>query len=158
MKNVVFTRRGVAPFENYSAGSTGSFDDAIAAMLIAERYAKPAKETSTATKLVRFVQPDRIMHHGCYARGEIAGFPGHIATCLSRKDSPSCTTPAPALASPLTSEQAGMSHGQEIGESNSAYIARGGKPEGAHDQEAVEALIASRAAPKGSKIRAALGV
>ena len=37
MKNVVFLRKGVAPFENYNAGATGAFDDAVANMLISER-------------------------------------------------------------------------------------------------------------------------
>ena len=50
MKNVVFLRKGVAPFENYNAGATGAFDDAVANMLISERYAKEAPAPSTGTK------------------------------------------------------------------------------------------------------------
>ena len=53
MKNVVFLRKGVAPFENYNAGATGAFDDAVANMLISERYAKEAPAPSTGTKLIR---------------------------------------------------------------------------------------------------------
>ena len=157
MKNVVFLRKGVAPFENYNAGATGVFDDAVANMLISERYAKEGRAPSSETKLIRFVRSDRIPHHGCYDRGDVAGFPAHIADACVAQGFAVLHDAGNGLGRPLTSEQAGISHGQEMGESDSAYVARGGKPEGARDPAAVEALIAARVQPKG-KIRAALGV
>lgn len=157
MKNVVFLRKGVAPFENYNAGATGAFDDAVANMLISERYAKEAPAPSTGTKLICFVRSDRIPHHGCYDRGDIAGFAGPIADAIVAQGFGVLHDAGNGPGKVLTSEQAGITHGQEMGETDGMYVARGGKPEGARDPAAVEALIAARAQPKG-KIRAALGV
>ena len=75
MRHITFIRQGVAPFDNYSAGSQASFDDAICDMLICERFAKESKEQVQGTRLVRFVKPDRVTSFGCYGRNEISWVP-----------------------------------------------------------------------------------
>jgi hypothetical protein len=157
LRHITFVRKGLEPFENYDVGMTATFDDAIADMLIRERFAKESKPQVQETRLVRFVRSDRVGVHGCYARGELAGFPAHVADALVAQGFATLHDAGNGPGVPLTNEQAGVSHGQEISESDSAYVARGGKPEGARDQAAVEALIASRVPAKG-KLRSALGV
>ena len=157
MKNVVFLRKGVAPFENYNAGATGAFDDAVANMLISERYAERGSCAVDRNKVDSLRSKRPYPHHGCYDRGDIAGFAGPIADAIVAQGFGVLHDAGNGPGKVLTSEQAGITHGQEMGETDGMYVARGGKPEGARDPAAVEALIAARAQPKG-KIRAALGV
>jgi hypothetical protein len=158
MKHVTFLRKGIAPFENYDAGMTGSFDDAIATMLIAERFVKETKAPSVETKLIRFVKNDRIVGFGgCFGRNEVAGFPAHIADAIVAQGFGVLHDAGKGAGVPLSDSEVGMSHAQEVGETDAAYAARGGDLAGALDPVAYEARLAARAQPKG-KIRSALGV
>jgi hypothetical protein len=103
------------------------------------------------------VKSDRVGTFGCYTRNELAGFPGHVADLLVAQGFAVLHDAGNGPGKPLSNEQVGMSHGQEIGETDASYAARGGGLAGARDPVAFEALIAARAQAKG-KVRAALGM
>ena len=48
--------------------------------------------------MICFVRSDRIPHHGCYDRGDIAGFAGPIADAIVAQGLASCTMPETVLA------------------------------------------------------------
>ena len=157
MKHITFLRQAPIPFDSYGVGSHASLDDAIADMLICERFARESKAVVEGTRLVRFVKPDRVTSFGCYGRGEVAGFPAHIGDHLVSQGYAVLHDAGNGLGVPLTTEQSGQSHGQEIFESAAAYIGRGGKAEGALDPAAVEQMIVARAPAKG-RVKTALGM
>jgi hypothetical protein len=157
VKHVTFIKQGLLPFDSYGPGATAVFDDAIADMLVRERFAKESKAQVHGTKLVRFLKSDRIDSYGCFARNEIAGFPGPIADQIVARGFATLHDAGNGPGKPLSDDQVGQSHAQEIWELDSAYQRRGGKVEGALNPAAYEVLLAEGVKAKKS-IRGALGL